>query len=248
MAMLGAPCSPCCAKFTPCGCFDAEKLDDIRNIVISLSFSGFSRMQVQRVGVFIGSVANFCDGVYGFPGFDIGPNVGQNTAAENQFLDAWAAYFNSLTADLFLDLDASTNSSLLWRGNTGTLTTPSGASAVHYYAASYSCQTGRLSVYNDDVFVRPGDITPSECLSAPPNATVGIIPFSGPVVETTFIVDCSGVRLPVSTWRSVSASVSCAGQYQDGCLYPSDAESNYYRAAYGTAAQANIALSINPLP
>ena len=251
MAMLGAPCSPCCAQFTPCGCFDSQKLDDIRNLVISLSFSGFSRMQVQRFGVFVGAVANFCDTIYGFPGADIGPNIGQNTQGENDFLDGWATYFNSLTADLFLDLDVSTNSSLLWRGNTGSRTTPSGATATHYYAASYNCQSQYLNIYNDDVFDRPGDITPSDCISAPPNVSASVIPFTGPVVETAFVVDCAGVRLPASTWRTSSGVVSCAGQYKDGCLYPSTDEANYYRAGYGgfgTDAKANATLAVNPLP
>jgi hypothetical protein len=222
-----------CCQIIPCGCSLAV-FQQLQNLVIQLSFSGFS--YAGRLGTSAGNLCD-CDTQYGFSGFD----MNNQTAFHND----WSSHFNALTADLVFFSATATN--IIWRGSTSA-STPGGGNATYYFFAVQQC-SGSLLIARD---------SSNGCQSNSSFAALTAADFSQPPlafapnisVQNFFggtpLVSCGQFTIRSFYSGLANTQVFCGGTGPLGCVEANGCGGNYFRASFNGNMSANVA--INPLP
>jgi hypothetical protein len=216
----------------PCGCASQEAYDLIKNKIIQLSFSGFGFNSSLGGDVFEP---------------DCGPCSSQipSFTPSAALSAAWSSHFNNIVATL--SFDSATANEITWRGESSTMSSPSGGTVKYFFYAIAGC--GYFFVSTDATRGCQQNTGFTSLTSA--TATNGPISFAPGVASgiPEFVApytNCGSLSVPSGLiGGTIFSQVFCAQTEAIGCLGAREC-SNQLRWSFAGQWQATIVTNALP--
>lgn len=161
-------------------------------------------------------------------------------------LDAWAAHWNSLEVELSFS-GVGELGELVWKGNTGSVSTPSGGNATYYYLAQAFCENGLVILLlsvdffggcSYEPFGDFGEKSDSSPFSSAPEVGLG-----GNVPLADVDLDGTIGEFSNNDPSTVGATLLCGDPSEGDCL-----EVNYDCGAIVFGDNGTLTIDVNQLP